>query len=563
MRSRGVKYCGLVLAGLITTSILLAYPKLVHADKAIAQSGSEEYWERAEISSPHSDEIIFRSNPGTISSTRQFFNALGPCVIDIPVSCISGIWIKDVKGVWIAGEYQGMMTNPPVSDLAPDVSSNVGTPQTSNLFKFPGIVHSGGTLFAVNPVQDYCLRTCIDSQIENIIKVSQTLQIPGSDKQLNESIERIRKNYRRSWIDTEIFPVEKLSTLSGLKCEPDGRCRVSGWKRSTGNSPFTYRLEILRNEKPTGWISGRMLYPNVIVTEMKSNPDNQRYKIVIEGSEATVPAVSVTFNYTNPIERSAFQEYGVNTEALCPTLYYTNSRTPNGLSMCFEVQTDMWTKANQSSNFTSTSRPYFSSPYHLAGLIGAWPSADKATAEHNMWNFSWQLSGIPQAIGPKFTQDQYLVFTKGKCKNVEFFGSAFSNSTLLDMYVPLFDSTSQSFELQVASPHYLSSGDIATGFYEFVINEQVARCIWGIGDAPYSVSLNVLTENGLDKKAVTTVSKKNGFIKFSFTGFTYSAPKLVIKVFKKGATICVKGKLKMLPKNAKSRCPDGWKKSKA
>ena len=146
---------------------------------------------------------------------------------------------------------------------------------------------------------------------------------------------------------------------------------------------------------------------------------------------------------------------------------------------------------------------------------------------------------------------------------MEFFGSSFSNSTLLDIYVPLFDSTSQSFDLQVASPHYLSSGDVATGFYEFVINEQVARCIWGIGDSPYSVSLNVLTENGVDKKAVTTVSKTNGFIKFSFTGFTYSAPKLVIKVFKKGATICVKGKLKMLPKNVKSRCPDGWKKSKA
>jgi hypothetical protein len=560
MRSRGVKYCGLILVGLITTSTLLAYPKLVHADIAITQSGSEEYWERAEISSPHSDEITLRGNPGIISSTRQFFNALGPCVKDILVSCISGIWIKDVKGAWIAGEYQGMMTNPPVSELVPDVSSNVGAPQTSNLFKFPGIVHSGGTLFAVNPVQDYCLRTCIDSQIENLIKVSQTHQLPGTD----DYIERIRKNYRRSTIGTEIFPVEKLSTLSALKCERDWLdCKVSGWKRATGDSPFTYRLEILRNEKPTGWMSGRMLYPNVIVTEMKTNPDNQRYKIVIEGSEATVPAVSVTFNYTNPIERSAFQEYGVNTEALCPTLYYTNSRTPNGLSMCFEVQTDMWTKANQSSNFTSTSRPRFSSPYHLAGLIKAWPNADRATAEDNMWNFSWQLSGVPQTIGPKFTQDQYLVFTKGKCKNVEFFGSAFSNSTLLDMYIPLFDSTSQSFELQVASPHYLSSGDVATGFYEFVINEQVARCIWGIGDAPYSISLNVLTENGVDKKAVTTVSKTNGFIKFSFTGFTYSAPKLVIKVFKKGATICVKGKLKMLPKNAKSRCLDGWKKSKA
>ena len=550
MRSRGVKYCGLVLAGLITTSVLLAYPKPVHADKAIAESGSEEYWERAIISSRTEDE----SNPnrtGFVSSSSQFFNALGPCVKGIPVSCISGIWIKDVKGVWIAGEYQGMMINPPVSDLAPDVAFNLGTPQTSNLFKFPGIVHSGGTLFAVNPVQDYCLRACIDGRIEQLTNI-----FKGKDEDFNQVKERTLKSMEHGSIGTEIFPVEKT-----LFCTPSIFC---GWKRSTGNSPFTYRLEILRNEKPGGWIRGRMLYPNVIVTEMKSNPDNQRYKIVIEGTEATVPAVSVTFNYANPIERSALQEYGVNTEALCPTLYYTNSRTPNALSMCFEVQTDMWTKANQSWNRTSTSRPYLSFPYQLTGLIKAWPSADTATAENNLWKFSWSMmGGISLSLPPKFTQDQLLPFTKGKCKDVEFFGSSFSNSTLLDIYVPLFDSTSQSFDLQVASPHYLSSGDVATGFYEFVINEQVARCIWGIGDAPYSVSLNVLTENGVDKKAVTTVSKTNGFIKFSFTGFTYSAPKLVIKVFKKGATICVKGKLKMLPKNAKSRCPDGWKKSKA
>ena len=47
--------------------------------------------------------------------------------------------------------------------------------------------------------------------------MSQTLQIPGSDKQLSEHIERIRKNYRRSWISTEIFPVEKSKLIVELE----------------------------------------------------------------------------------------------------------------------------------------------------------------------------------------------------------------------------------------------------------------------------------------------------------------------------------------------------------
>lgn len=86
----------------------------------------------------------------------------------------------------------------------------------------------------------------------------------------------------------------------------------------------------------------------------------------------------------------------------------------------------------------------------------------------------------------------------------------------------------------VAGTHYLPDGKtLAEGSYDLAIRSEVARCLYGFSKAPISASISVVGAKGEKKVATTTVSEKNGWLKLAAYGFTFSSPKIRVKLTQK------------------------------
>ena len=127
-----------------------------------------------------------------------------------------------------------------------------------------------------------------------------------------------------------------------------------------------------------------------------------------------------------------------------------------------------------------------------------------------------------------------------------------------------------SLDYKVAGVHRNEDGSLFRGRYTFVVRSETARCYYGFSTAPIEAKVSVLSSNGENQVATTTVNERNGFLTLAASGFTFSAP--VIKTTltqasatKKDASItCKRGSktVKVAVTKKKSKCPTGYTKVK-
>lgn len=93
------------------------------------------------------------------------------------------------------------------------------------------------------------------------------------------------------------------------------------------------------------------------------------------------------------------------------------------------------------------------------------------------------------------------------------------------------------------------------------MRSDIARCLYGFSKAPISGTVTV-TGEGEQKIATTIVSEKNGWLKLSANGFTFSTKTIKVKLSQKKSTItCVS---KSQPSNTRKvtayapKCPSGF-----
>lgn len=109
--------------------------------------------------------------------------------------------------------------------------------------------------------------------------------------------------------------------------------------------------------------------------------------------------------------------------------------------------------------------------------------------------------------------------------------------------------------------HFLPDGSEAIGTYDLVMRSDIARCLYGFSKAPVSGTVTVSGE-GDQKIATTTLAEKNGWLRLSANGFTFSTKTIKVKLSQKKITItCVS---KSLPTKSKKvtdyspKCPSGY-----
>lgn len=128
----------------------------------------------------------------------------------------------------------------------------------------------------------------------------------------------------------------------------------------------------------------------------------------------------------------------------------------------------------------------------------------------------------------------------------------------------------------VAGMHYKADGKTPVlGTYDLLLRSDAARCLYGFSAAPISATVSISGENGDQNVATTTLTEKNGWIRLSAYGFTFSEKTIKVKLIqaagqasptpsatpiKKITITCAKGKTSKKVTAANPVCPKGYKK---
>ena len=181
---------------------------------------------------------------------------------------------------------------------------------------------------------------------------------------------------------------------------------------------------------------------------------------------------------------------------------------------------------------------------------------DKAASTNTYWRLSSWLGS---------NEGQY------NCPNVTgVLGVVLSNAAAYTPTAPALNRVTGSLDFEVASTHFKENGELNDGFYDLLLNEKLARCIWGAGVTGNNASISVVNADGSAQVATTTFAISGGWAKFKAYGYHYSKPKISVNLdnkvpsTKKSTISCVSLKNKTLTKKITAvspQCPVGYKKT--
>jgi hypothetical protein len=196
---------------------------------------------------------------------------------------------------------------------------------------------------------------------------------------------------------------------------------------------------------------------------------------------------------------------------------------------------------------------------------------DKAAAMRTFW--------VAQTIrGELPFESQNCVRGKG------FTGVIGTNAVVYSDGPPKFDKAEQSLNYTVGASHLDSKGDLFKGYYQLILRSDIARCLYGFGSAPIQAKIEVSSSDGTPSVATTVISERDGWLKMTAGGFTFSTPSIKVKLSQEVATptptasptptptpavkpvakkitiTCVKGKTSKKLTAIKPTCPTGYKK---
>jgi hypothetical protein len=175
-------------------------------------------------------------------------------------------------------------------------------------------------------------------------------------------------------------------------------------------------------------------------------------------------------------------------------------------------------------------------------------SKDTSAGNSSLWSFST----IPTEGNNRCLTDKTRVL-----------GIVTTNATVYDGTVPTFSKGFLSYQL--AGMHFQADGITEVqGSYDMVMRSDVARCLYGLTNAPVSVSITIAGEG--DKSiASTVVSEKNGWLKLAAYGFTFSQKTIKVKLTQPKRTTITCVAIKAPAKSTKisgnqPKCPIGYRK---
>ena len=466
------------------------------------------------------------------SNTLQVYNYLPLCADEKVLNCIDSVtWIKsdgsEVKGAF--KESRGSVD--PDFTFSRQEKFNVGASITPQIFTFAGLSHSKGASYAVtgHVTQDIVNGTPSAPKIVASIAPVYSENVSLDDKEAR----------------TECFNVN----ANDVKC----------WKFASSDAGVTFKLSMKLLAKPQGWISGRVTSPKVSIGAADSA---KRFEVSITGSNLSIPILTKRYDYSDSNDRAAWEKISAAVVTNYP--WDKVSDVANGeLISVYGPNT-----FNTFNKLVAIDRQTDGKP---AGVGKEYDVADRLA---QVWRVVLDPTNAPTGVNG--------------CATSDFQGFVSSNAMTYGTALPKYDGATMSYD--VASPHYNPGGkdydaDAFKGRYDLLLTESYAKCVWSLKDGVPNVSVEVQKTDGtLDNSVKVTgaLNASTGLYEFSAVGFTFSSPKIKIKLSapptkdgtptvtqaapaaKPKATVksisCVKGKITKRVTGANPKCPAGFKK---
>jgi len=475
----------------------------------------------------------------SISYTAHFPN----CRDSSDIDCVVGVYALKPDGTRVDGVFQHGLPDSPSTPFDGDGSVGIPRSGVDGVWTLPGIVNGGGS--------DSYLVTAIQSG--------------GFSKAMGA---KVTQRIDPTSFGAAIVPIKEISgsytvPYVGVGPSPNGTMRLRYY--SVGGSPnadscagvstsvcaqresfppdITFGLSLRMSGEIKGWLQGRISDPKI---EYKFSSTGT--SISVEASPVRVPIVAA---------------------------WTSRDKLPAVVPGSGGVITPGTALAGSSSADFSIDLLKIWLP-----LVG-----DKAQANPTAWSFgNLPYSNLPGANACLFDSKSLAGFVS-------------TNSTVYSPGPPAFNTSTQSLDYKLASPHFTSTGEVFKGTYNLVIRSDVARCIYKFTNAPIKATISVTDESGDSSVAVESMTERDGWIYLSASNFTFSSPTVHVKLIgtpislptptpsprpsatvtssiitpeapiatksvesKKLTITCVKGKITKKVTAIKPTCPTGWKK---
>jgi hypothetical protein len=308
---------------------------------------------------------------------------------------------------------------------------------------------------------------------------------------------------------------------------------------------ITFGMKVRFQSSMTGWLHGRVENPTVAY---QATPTGGSV-ITMEAQATKVPVFQVWEKYSD-ISQSLKMLLAEKSVARISS-WFTG---PGGASN-EDLATDTKKSITRHGGETFDEK-------EMRNMLAWIPYADdKAAALPSVWAF--------RTMNPNIQQTNSCLREADSLN-----GLVATNSTLYIDGPPILNASTNTLDYKVASPHLTPTGDVFKGSYNLVLKSSVARCLYNFTNAPISASVSIQNESGVSSVATTVVNEKDGWLRLSASGFTFSSPTIQVKLTQAPAVtvpqakvttpkvvkkiVCVKGKT---TKSFSSKaCPSGWKK---
>ncbi len=334
--------------------------------------------------------------------------------------------------------------------------------------------------------------------------------------------------------------VRKFTGGAGPHCiwADTGECGVQ--------SEFTpeTRLQLVLHlpSQISSWLLGRMRDPEISVVSLAKNPNLLKdiSRVTISADSVEIPMISAKVNLADV---SAAQKK-----------YFTDPEKNMG-------------------------NPDF--PNNLKGYVGqnTASSYDSAFEMYELFKNQWPKNA--QLMYPRWSVRSLMGSTPEffECANAspgKFQGVVTTNASIYQGAPPTFDG--DSFDYKLAGVHNKTNGDVFQGSYDLILDSKFARCLYKFSSAPIKASVSITNADGNSNVATSTFTEKDGWMKLSANGFTFSTPKITVKLSQEKAVVtptpsatstpaakkititCVKGKTIKKVIAVAPKCPAGYKK---
>lgn len=461
---------------------------------------------------------------------------LSRCLDVAEVDCIAGVFAIKADGTRVEGTFlKGMPDQPPNAHQG-NAKLGIPPPGVDSLWTLPGITNGGGTTNYL--VVSNLFGVALKPSGELLSKPIPVMNFSAGIYPVNVVPGAFKPPYVDSSTDKSGNGFLQYFTPTGVEVE--GCAGVSTTEcalREAFPIDITFGLSIRLSQPMKGWLHGRIQNPLI------------DYVPSVSGTTLTIQALPVSV----PIVAGWTDR--ANLPAKIPGTY-DGSLAP-GQFMPAWAYGDV-----------------------MLSLLQDWLPLiqDRAQANPSEWQVRNLLSAEMANANSCITNAATLS------------GFVSTNSTVYTAGPPEFNSKTQSLDYKLASPHFMSNGDVFKGAYTLAIKSDVARCIYHFTNAPIKATISITDASGDSSVAIESMTEHDGWIYLSASNFEFSSPTVHVKLIqdapvakpsftpsspaspqpsptattkpqiKKVTITCLKGKMTKKVTAIFPKCPSGYKK---